>query len=203
MPMPALQRLTVEEFLDWDPGDDRRYELIDGVPLAMASPMRAHRILSASFARRLGEALDERPPCTVGVEEAIAIPDREDTCHVADLAVTCQPHAPDQRLTPDPSVIVEILSPSTENRDRKVKLPDCRSLPSVETIILVDQQQLYCEVHRRFEGDRWLVDLLRKPEARLRVPGIGFDQPLSVLYANVNFPAPESPAQNEPSRSRT
>ncbi len=84
------------------------------------------------------------------------------------------------------------LSPSTENRDRRVKLPDYRSLPSVEAIILVDQQQFYCEVHRRLEGDRWLVDLLREPQARLRVPGIGFDQPLSVLYANVSFPIADS-----------
>ncbi len=191
MPELALKPLTVDEFLEWDSGDDRPYELIDGVPVAMASPTRAHRILSASFARRLGEALDERPPCTVGVEEPIAIPDRDDRCHVADLAATCQPHVPGQTLTPEPVLVVEILSPSTESHDRKVKLPDYRAIPSIDFIVLVDQDQFYCEVHRRLDGDRWLVDLLRDPDAKLRLPSLGFEQPLSVLYANVNFPEDE------------
>ncbi len=188
MPERAVKPLNVDEFLDWDSGDDRRYELIDGVPVAMVSPTRAHRILSVNFARRLSEALDERPPCTVGAEEPIAIPGRNDRCHVADLAVTCRPHEPGQRLTPEPILVVEILAPSTESHDRRVKLPDYRAIDSIDSIILVDQEQCYCEVHRRLDQDRWLVDLLRNPEARLRLPGLGFEQPLSVLYANVSFP---------------
>lgn len=189
MAIPALKPLTVDEFLDWVNGDDRRYELIDGVPMAMASPKRAHRVLAVNFGRRLSEALDEHPTCTVGVEEAIAVLGSDYDCYVADLAVTCVPHEPDQRLTPEPVVIVEILSPSTENHDRKVKLPDYRAIPSVQAIVLVDQERYYCEVHHRQDGSRWLVDLLREPDARLRLPVIGFDQPLSVLYARVRFPA--------------
>ncbi len=188
MPQPGYQRLTVDEFLDWDSGDDQRYELMDGVPMAMASPLRAHRILAANLSRRLGEALDDRPSCSVGVEEPIAIPGRDDRCHVADLAVTCQPHEPGQRLTPEPVVVVEILSASTEKRDRRVKLPDYRSIPSIEAIVPLDQEQFYCEVHHRQAGGRWLVDLLQGADARLRLPSLGFDQPLSVLYAKVSFP---------------
>ena len=192
MPLPALAPLSVDEFLDWDSGDDRRYELIDGVPFAMAAPARAHQILAASFARRLGEALDERPPCTVGVEAAIAVVGRDDTCHVADLAVTCKPHEPGEQLTPEPVVIVEILSPSTENRDRKVKLPDYRAIPSVQEVVLLDSQQLYCEVHRRIDGGGWLTELLRDPEARLRIKSVGLDQPLSALYALVGLKTPDA-----------
>ncbi len=187
MPTPAISPLLIDDFLDWDSGDDRRYELVDGVPVAMAAPSRAHRIIAVNFAHRLAEALADRPPCSAESEAPIAILDREDTCHVADLAVTCQPHEPGQKLTPDPLVIIEILSPSTENKDRKVKLPDYRALPSVQEVVLVDQQQFYCEVHRRLDGGRWLTDLLRQGDARLRLESIGFDQPLSAIYVNVRF----------------
>lgn len=70
---------------------------------------------------------------------------------------------------------------------RKVKLPDYRAIPSVREIVLIDQQQLYCEAHRRLDNGRWLVDLLRRPEARLQLESIGFDQPLSAIYDHVVF----------------
>ena len=187
MPTPALRPLTIDEFLQWDSGDDRRYELVRGFPMAMSAPSRAHQIIAVNFGRRLAEALDERPPCSAGAEVPIALPDRDDSCHVADLAVTCTEHEPGERLIPDPLVIVEILSPSTENRDRKVKLPDYRSIPSVVEIVLVDQQPFYCEVHRRLDGGRWLTDLLLRPDARLRLESIGFDQPLAAMYTGVRF----------------
>lgn len=196
MAQPAVRALTLEEFLDWDSGDDRRYELVDGVPVAMAAPSPAHQIIAVNLGRRLAEALDARPPCSARADAPIAVVDRDDTCHVADLAVTCRPHEPGQRLTPDPLVIVEILSPSTENRDRKVKLPDYRAIPSVAEIVLVDQQQRYCEVHRRLDDGRWLTDLLRRGESRLRLESIGFDQPLSAIYANVSFEEPRPAASS-------
>ncbi len=184
--MLALESLTTDDFLDWDSGDDRRYELVGGVPVAMAAPSRAHQIIAVNFAYHLKDALDKRPPCNAGAEAPIDVIDRDD-CHIADLAVTCRPHEPGQRLTPEPLVIVEILSPSTENKDRKVKLPDYRAIPSVQEIVLVDQQQLYCEVHCRLSDGRWLTDLLRQPDARLRLESIDFDQPLSALYVGVSL----------------
>ncbi len=187
MARPVHKPLLIDEFLDWHSGDDRVYELVHGVPVALAAPSQAHQIIAVNFGRRLAEALDDRPPCSARAEAPIAVLDSDDTCHIADLAVTCQPHEPGQKLTPEPLVIVEILSPSTENRDRKVKLPDYRALPSVQEIVLVDQQQLYCEVHRRLDDGRWLTDLLRQADARLRLESIDFDQPLSAIYANVSF----------------
>jgi Uma2 family endonuclease len=185
--MPALKPLLIDEFLDWDSGDDRRYELVDGVPVAMAAPSAAHQILAANLTYHFVGALISRPPCTTRSEAPIAIVDNDDQCHVADIAVTCRPHGPGQRLVPEPIVIVEILSPSTESKDRKVKLPDYRAIPSVREIVLLDQQQFYCEVHRRLDDGRWLTDLLRHADAELRLESIDLVQPLSAIYANVSF----------------
>lgn len=187
MSVPALKSLTVDQFLEWDHGDDRSYDLVHGEVVAMAPTQPAHQIIAANIARRLSEALDARPPCNVRVEAPIVVDERGDTCHHADLAVTCRPHEPHQKATPEPILIVEVLSPSTENHDRTVKVPDYRALPSVQEIVLVDQQKPYCEIHRRLDDGRWLTDLVRHPEARLRLDSLGFDQPLSVIYAHVAF----------------
>ncbi len=177
--------MSVDEFLDWEGEDDLRYELRDGVVVAMAPTKPPHQILAARLARFLDEALDEKPSCSVRAEAAIVPPDREGVVHTADLAVTCRQHEVAQLHTPDPLVIVEILSPSTESYDRRVKLPDYRMIPSVQEIVLLAQDQLYCEVHRRFDRDRWQTDLLRTGDAELKLTSIDFAQPLSTLYRKV------------------
>ena len=185
MTLPALQPMTVEQFLDWESGDNRRYELVNGAPVAMAAPSWAHQIIAANFTRRLAETLDEHPPCHALVEAPVALPDRDDICHLADVAVVCQPHQKGQRLPPEPVLVIEILSPSTESHDRRVKVPDYRAIPSVQEIVLVDQNYHYCEIHRRLDDGRWLTDLVRFPDARLRLESVGLDLPLAALYANV------------------
>jgi len=60
MAEPATRRMTLEEFLRWDDGTDTRYELIDGVPVAMAPPAQAHRILAVRLVSRIDAALASR-----------------------------------------------------------------------------------------------------------------------------------------------
>lgn len=195
MAKPALKPLSIAEFLTWESGDDRRYELEDGIPAAMAPASESHQILIISIGRRLSEALDSRPPCTVRGEAGITPVGDPHTYHQVDLAVTCRPAAPGEAVVAEPLVLVEVLSPTTEDKDRKVKLPDYRGIGSVAEVVLIDSQRMYCEVHRRFDGDRWLVDLLREPDAVLRLESIGFAQPLSVLYANVRLEALNVPLE--------
>jgi Uma2 family endonuclease len=190
----ALKTLTVEEFFDWCPADDRRWELIDGVPVAMAPARQAHQMLMINVGRRLSEALDRRPQCGVRGDAGVALPGRQDLFYVADLAVSCHPHRFDAGpIVPDPILIVEILSPSTEDYDRHRKVADYREIPSVLEILLVQQTAMYCEVHRRTESSRWLHDILRGPEARLALDSVNLDLPLGDLYANIAL-EPESPA---------
>lgn len=185
----ASKHLTLDEFLSWNPPGDTRYELIDGVARAMAPTSGAHQVLVGALAGEIHAALKSRPGCAVRVEASLIPPNRRDTYYQADLAVACGPRISEQRSTPDPILICEVLSPSTESHDRKVKLPDYRDFDSVQEIVLIDSQRLYCEVHRRLDQQRWLTDLLRTPEARLRLDSVGLDLSLAQLYANVALEA--------------
>ena len=187
MPETATRRLTIDAFFDWCPkNDDRQWELFEGRPVAMTPPPSAHQIVVGNVAGHAFQALANKPGCTVRIEAGIVPEGSDDSYYQADLAVTCRPHeAGDPRNVQDPILIVEVLSPSTQVIDRRRKLPDYRCIPSVQEIVLLDPERLYCEVHRRFDADRWLVDLLRTAEDVLRLDSIGLALSLGLIYANV------------------
>ena len=140
----AIKRMTVAELLRWEDGTDTRYELLGGSPVAMAPPAIAHGILALRLGARIDAALRSRPPCFGQSEAGIVRPDRDDTCYVADLAVSCSPPERGQQLLQDPLLIVEILSPGTAMYDRQTKVADYRRIPSVEEILLIDLGEHLC-----------------------------------------------------------
>ncbi len=188
----AQRRMTLDEFFAWDSGDDLRYELIDGVVVAMTSPRNAHGKISIKLGRRIDEALDARPSCSAESEVGIVSPTRRSTFYQADLAVSCTPQVDEGHEMIDPLLIVEILSPSTEDKDRKVKLVDYRQIPSVREVLLVDCTRPYCELHRRTEEDQWLVQLVVDLKASITLESIGAELTLADIYANVSFNAPDA-----------
>jgi Uma2 family endonuclease len=179
----AIKRMTLAEFLNWEDGTDTRYELLAGVPVAMAPPAVAHGMLAVRLTARVEAALRSRSPCFAQSEAGIVRPDRGDTFYGADLAVTCIPAARGQQLLQDPLLIVEILSPGTALYDRQTKVSDYRRIPSVEEILLIDS----AEALRR-EGDRWITEIVRGPQAQLSLATIGLSAPMSDLYEEIDLP---------------
>jgi Uma2 family endonuclease len=165
----APKRMTLAEFLEWDDGTDRRYELLDGVPVMMAPSLEAHGELAAALAMQLGSRV--KLPCRVISEAGIVIPDRADTYYVADLAITCASREPGRRMVVEPVLVVEVLSPSTSQVDRWRKVADYRSLPSVQEILVVFSDERRVEVQRR-TPDGWRVeDLIGQAEIALSCCG--------------------------------
>jgi Uma2 family endonuclease len=165
MASPALKRMTLAEFLEWDDGTDRRYELLDGVAVTMAPSLEAHGELAAALTMEIGGRV--KPPCRVISEAGVLIPDRADTYYIADLAVTCAPREPGRRMVVEPVLVVEILSPSTGQVDRWRKVADYRTLPSVKEILVIFSDERRVEVQRR-TADGWRVeDLIGRADIAL------------------------------------
>jgi Uma2 family endonuclease len=185
----AFKRMTVAEFLRWEDGTDTRYELLGGSPVAIAPPAVAHGILAARLCAGIEAALQSRRPYMAQLKAAIARPDRDDTCYVADLAVTCKPPQRGDQLIADLVIIVEILSPSTGLYDRQTKVADYRRIPRVEEILLIDSASVFAEVLRR-EGDRWITEIVRGPQATLSLVSIGMTATMSELYEGIDLADP-------------
>ncbi|WP_448203721.1 Uma2 family endonuclease [Azospirillum sp. sgz302134] len=179
---PGRQLMTVEEFLVWDDGTDTRYELIGGEPVAMAPPAATHGALAMAVGIQIGTRL--RPPCRVISEAGIRIPNREDTYFQADVAVTCQPLKPGMVPVPDPTIIVEILSPSTSEHDRGRKLAIYREIPSVQEILLLDSTKRRAELWHREDEQSWVVrDIIGG--GTLRFASVDIEIPMAALYEGI------------------
>ena len=182
----AIRRMNLDEFLVWDDGTDTRYELVGGFPLAMAPGMEEHGVLAARLAARLESALAGRPPCRAVAEAGILDPDRADTFFVVDIGVTCAPRERRRQYMQDPILLVEILSPSTERHDRKVKVPAYQRIASVEEILLVDLDSWYAEIHRR-QGEQWIIQIITKPDGIIPLSSAEIEISMAGLYEGFDF----------------
>jgi Uma2 family endonuclease len=190
MAEPAYRAMSLDEFLRWDDGTDTRYELIGGFPVAMAPPSEAHSRLTVNVVTRIDGALSERRPCRALVEVGVARADRADTFYVADIAATCAPAELGRQAIKDPFLIVEILSPSTERHDRRLKLPAYRQIATMEEIVLIAADGIYAELHRR-TGDQWITEILRGGAAILSLHSVPAEIRLGELYDGIALPEAE------------
>jgi Uma2 family endonuclease len=181
----AYKLLNVEEFLDACPNDQRHYQLIDGVIVAMAPPAIPHQIIAGNLTFELGAALRaNRPHCTVRSQAGIAPQGLSGRNHFeTDITVTCEPGGY-RGIAAEPVLIVEIQSPSTERDDHFVKLPHYQRIPSLQEILYVESERIAATLYRR-SGDGWQTIELDGGDARLQLETIGLDLPLSALYRGV------------------
>jgi Uma2 family endonuclease len=186
----AYRAMTLDEFLRWDNGTDTHFELIGGFPVAMAPPAAAHRILAVRLVSRIDTALTARRPCNAQVEAGVIRMDLADTYFEADIAATCERHELGQQALREPFLIVEILSPSTERHDRRVKLPVYRQIDTIQEILLIDSDGIYAEPHRR-AGMEWITEILRGEHASLTLASVPVTIPLGELYDEIALAEPK------------
>ena len=180
MAEPAIKPMTLVEFLRWDDGTETHYELIGGFPVAMPPSAAAHRMLATRLGSRIDFALEKRRPCNAQGDAGVIRPERGDTYFEADIVATCERHEFGQQALTQPFLIVEILSPSTERHDRRVKLPAYRQIETVQEIALIASDEIYAEVHRR-AGPQWITEILRGGQSVLNLTSIPIEIRLSDL----------------------
>lgn len=157
-PQPKLPPLLdVADFLDW-PGDGTgtRYELVDGVLRAMAPVSDAHGTIVANLTGLIWRHLRQhRPSCRVverlGVQPHMRA---EWNFRIPDLGVTCSPNKAGEILTPDPILLIEVLSPTNAN-DTYENVRAYATLPSVTEILIVHSTRVRVEVLKRDAKGDW------------------------------------------------
>ena len=179
--LPA--RMTVDEFLAWEPGDGHKRELVDGVPRAMAPAKAAHSLLQAELARLIGNhPLDQGNPCRAATEAAV-VP-RVQSSHnmrVPDVVVTCTPGDGDEGLFLAPVLTVEMLSPSNQ-ADTRSNVWAYTSIPSVQEVLVLHDTCVGAELLRRGPDGAWPADPAPVAPGDLVLDGIGLHVLLAEVY---------------------
>ena len=176
----AEKLMTLAEFLDWDDGTGTHYELVRGKVVAMAPTSARHSVIVSNLGAALRAKLKD--PCYVGMNAGVIRPDRDDTFYEADLVVSRTPLQADMPTIPHPTIVIEILSPTTADHDRGGKLYDYRRIESVQEIALVASEQRHVEIWRR-RGAKWEVEDLIG-DAALELETLGITVTFATIYAD-------------------
>ena len=108
-----------------------------------------------------------------------------------DVTVVCgKPILVDERqdILLNPAVIFEVLSPSTEQYDRGVKLRYYRAIESLTDYLLVDQNQIRIEQYTRGDAGTWTLRDYQRPVEELRIDSIGVSLALARIYDRIELP---------------
>ncbi len=173
MSAPPKQRMTLPEFLGWSAGREGKYQLVQGEIFAMAPESIRHARIKLAFVNALNAAIERVGlPCEAIVDgPGVALAD--DTCYIPDVSVYCGQRAEGEvRLVPEPLVVVEVLSPSTERFDSSGKLVDYFTMPSIRHYVIVSLKRGVILHHKRADGPVIPTQILRDGELLLDPPGI-------------------------------
>jgi len=157
--MPARKpTMTYAEYLALEEKSlDVKHEFLDGEIVAMAGGTPDHGALALSFGYRLQNALGDRP-CRLFSSDVRVRVLATGMAAYPDLSVVCghlETDPDDAHAITNPILVVEVLSDSTEARDRGVKAAHYRHVPALREYVLVSQHARHIEVHRRNEAGRW------------------------------------------------
>ncbi len=191
--LPQL-RYTPEQYLEIDRKADHRSEYVNGEILAMAGASRIHNRI------------------TLNVGAALTTQFRGTSCEPFTSDLRVKSLATDSFLFPDvvvggvplefedssldillnPTVIMEVLSPTTASDDRSWNA-HYRRLETLTDYVMLSQFQPFVEHYTR-RDNQWVLTELVGLEAVLRLPSIGCDLPLTAIYERMEFaPDPEMP----------
>lgn len=182
--------MTPDEYLEWEAQQDSKFEYEDGRILAMTGGTLPHSQISANFAALLIPHLRGKR-CKVAVSNAkVAIPSGK--YYYPDLLVTCDERDRNAReYVQYPCLVVEVLSPTTEARDRGIKQQSYMMIPSLDTYILVDPDQPKIETYQRQQAS-WQYTFtesvdLKTLDPLIQIASLEIEFPLSALYENVDI----------------
>ncbi|HEX5105425.1 MAG TPA: Uma2 family endonuclease [Pirellulaceae bacterium] len=182
--------LTEQEYLAKERQAPFRSEFSRGEMFAMAGATREHNLITGNVARNLANQLDGRPCETYSTDMRVRITPTGLYTY-PDVVVACgSPQFADneQDVLLNPTVLIEVLSPSTASYDRGDKRVHYLQLDSLRELLLVEQEFPAVEHHIRQPNGDWIERQIEGPEARIELPSIGCVLTFAEIYARITFP---------------
>jgi Uma2 family endonuclease len=166
-------RMSVGEFLGWAAGRPGRYELLRGEVIAISPGTVGHAEIKAAIYRSLRKSIRERRlPCHI-LPDGVIVRIDDATAYEPDVQVYCGEKLEGTALeVPNPIIVVEVLSPSTQHIDLSVKLAGYFRLPSVAHYLIVDPEQPVILHHSRGAGDTIITRVVTEGRIALDPPGL-------------------------------
>jgi Uma2 family endonuclease len=185
MPAVAKKLISEEAYLEEERKALNKSEYYKGEIFAMAGATKAHNRIVASIIVAIGQYLNGKDCHYYPSDLRVHNPDNTLYTYPDVIIVCGKEEYLDKELDTllNPTVIIEVLSPSTENYDRGTKFKLYRSIPSLKNYILVSSTEYAAEVFTRKDDDEWLLNTTKEKNGQIHISAISYDLLLSEIYA--------------------
>ncbi len=184
-----IRQMTVEEYLTFDEASEIQHEFIDGELYPMAGGTGTHNSIVARTIGELLNAVGDRD-CTVYASQ-MRIGIDAGKYLFPDVSVVCgQPAFGDENevILLNPTVVVEVTSPSSIERDHIHKVELYSAIPSIQGYLILDQKRVFAQWNLRSESG-WHTRQFTDPADEIELEPLGCALSLAQLYRGVNLDA--------------
>ena len=181
--------LSVSEYLAFDRSSPVRNEYFEGEVFAMSGASRRHNLISLHLGGDLAQQLADRD-CEVYASEMRVKVAATGLYTYPDIVVVCgDPAFEDNEFDTlvNPTLIVEILSKSTEAYDRGAKFEFYRALDSLKQVLLIAQDKVHIESYLRQMDQTWLLSETSELTSSVSLPSISCSISVANVYRKVRF----------------
>jgi len=178
-------KMSANDYLAWEALQKEKHEFVLGETFAMGGARREHVIVSLNIAAALKQHL-RGTPCHAYISDMKLQIEQIDAYYYPDVMVSCAQNdqKAEQALT-QPSLIIEVLSDSTEAYDRGEKFAAYRQVLSLKEYVLIDIKSRRVECFRRTTDSDWLFHDYSK-EAVCHLSSVEADIPLADIFEDID-----------------
>ena len=177
--------LSFEEYLKNEQKSEVKHEFIDGLIYAMAGASRRHNIISQNLSGLLFNHLRGTPCGAFAADMLLKLSiNNADVAYYPDLMVACDPDDNHEQYIERPTVIVEILSKSTQRVDLREKFLAYQTIASVQEYVIINQDVMDIAVCQR--NNNWQAEHFKQGD-RLIIPSIQLNIAVDEVYERVIF----------------
>jgi Uma2 family endonuclease len=194
---PALKyetSLWPSEFINWERNSVAKHEYADGKIIAMAGASIVHNRILSNVIIEVGNLLKNKP-CNIYPSDLRVYVKSRESYFYPDATIICGDieYADEEKDTiRNPSVIFEILSPSTEEYDTGKKLFFYMQIESLQQYIMVNSTSLLVRSVKRQADGAWRFQELEQADEKLLIEPISFGMSLADIYEGISFPKSSS-----------
>ena len=184
------KKYSLDEYLQLEKVAESRYEYDNGSIVKMAHTSVPHGIIVNNLNLLIGNCLFEKD-CFVFAENRMLYIPYCNKSYYPDLLIICGEHklkrmSENMEATLNPSIVIEVLSDSTEGIDKTDKFVCYRKIPTLKQFILVSQKEKRIEIYNRLENtEKWLLETTEDDDETVQIGDCIFK--VKDIYRRINF----------------
>lgn len=184
---PDLTTMTLQQYLEWEPTQEIRYEYVNGEVFAMTGGTVAHNLVAGNIYTALKSHL-RGGSCQVFIADVKVKVSQNGPFFYPDIMVTCDARDQDAvQVIQYPCLIIEVLSPSTEAYDRGAKFAHYRKLSTLQEYVLIEVEKVGVECFRRTSNSRRWEYQTYTTDEEVEFESIDLQCAIELLYEDVRF----------------